>query len=211
MTKKLARIAIFMVRPSCRMEPRLLIFRLSALAVVRTENTSANLSKVKPHSSLYGGPPHMKPSPVDRSSRWFWRLERTIWISSDCSEMMKCRNFCNTGKMVVSRREKEVETWQLNWECHISIHGPHETWSLWGIRFLSSKLFAIRRDESHSVLYCNFACVKIARLKYKKVTSRALTAQAWTMDLDSLTLPPADGKKARYLKKFNSIRVSPFP
>jgi hypothetical protein len=54
--QKLARIAIFMVRPSYRMEPRLLLFRLSALDVVRRINTSANLSKVKPHSSLYGGP-----------------------------------------------------------------------------------------------------------------------------------------------------------
>jgi hypothetical protein len=26
----------------------------------------------------------------------------------------------------VEQKKKEVETWQLNWECHINIHGPRD-------------------------------------------------------------------------------------
>jgi hypothetical protein len=41
-------------------------------------------------------------------------------------------------------------------------HGHTEEYGFLGC---TSKLFAIRRDESHSLRYCNLAWVKIARLK----------------------------------------------
>ena len=44
-------------------------------------------------------------------------------------------------------------------------HGHTEEYGFLG---WTSKLFAIRRDESHPLPCCNFACVKIARLKCKK-------------------------------------------
>lgn len=167
-------------------------------------NTSANLSRVKPHSSLDGGPTHMKPPPVDPSSRGSRTNEKNNF---DFSDEMRCRNFCNTGKikMVLSRKEggrrkkkkKEVETLgnSIGNVTSASLgrtrHGHTEEYGFLG---WTSKLFAIRRDESPSVTLLQSRQCKNSQIKMQK--------KGYEPGIDSSSLD--DGPRQPYLARLAS-------